>query len=150
MDFLSAKRGVHPAPAQGRRNERHRNPPQSQPRNAPIPPRQRHTDSSYYSSEETPSQYQHDNGYEYNEEQYPDQSSTQWERQPSAHLSEIESVEGSHMGSQQQGDGDYEDYEPDYRLIPAPKRSYGASQNYEGIEEYDEVSCLSRFHRALS
>jgi hypothetical protein len=149
MDFLSAKRGVHPAPAQGRRNDRHRNPPQSQSRNAPIPPRQRHTDSSYYSSEETPSQHQHNNSYEYNEEQYPDQSS-QWERQPSAHLSEIESVEESHMGSQQQGDGDYDGYQSDNRLIPVPKRAHGDSQRYKGVEGYDEVSCRYPLRRAFS
>jgi hypothetical protein len=148
MEFSSAKRGAHPAPAQGRRAERHRNQTQTQSRNSPIPPRQRHTDSSYYSSEETPSQYQHNNSYEYNEEQYPEESS-QWERQPSAHLSEIESVGESHMGSQQQGDGDYES-QSDNRLIQAPKRAYGDRQGYEGVEQYDEVSCLSPFHRALS
>jgi len=135
MDFSSAKRGTQPAPAQSRR---HRNPPQTQSRNAPIPPRQRHTDPTYYHPEDTSSQNNHDT-YGYNADQYPDQSS-QWERQPSAHLSEIESVEESQLGSQQQGDMGYEGYESDNRLIPAP-RSHGDRQNYEGVEQYDEVSC---------
>jgi hypothetical protein len=147
MDFSSAKRGANPAPAQGRRNERHRN--QTQPRNTSIPPRTRHADSTYYQSEEIPSRHQN-NTYDYHEEQYLEQPSTQWERQSSAHISEIESVDESQLGSQQQGDGDYEGYQSDNRLIPAPKRSYGASQNYEGVEEYDEVSHLSPFLRDLS
>jgi hypothetical protein len=54
------------------------------------------------------------------------------------------------MGSQQQGDGDYDGYQSDNRLIPAPKRSYGASQNYEGVEGYDEVSCRYPLRRAFS
>jgi len=137
MDFSSAKRGAHPAPAQGRKNERNRN--QTQPRNIQIPPRQRHNDPTYYHSEETPPR-QTNPTYEYNDDQYPEESSTQWERQPSAHLSEIESVEESHMGSQQQGDGDYEEYQSDNRLVPAP-RSYGDRQRHEGGQQlYDEVS----------
>jgi hypothetical protein len=139
MDFSSAKRGANPAPAQGRRNERHRNQKQTQSRKVPIPPRQRHDETTYYHPEETSSQHSN-NTYDYNDDQYPQESSTQWERQPSAHLSEIESVEESHMGSQQQGDGEYEGYGSDNRLIPAPKRSYGASQNYEKVEGYNEVS----------
>lgn len=148
MEFSSAKRGANPTPGQGRRNEKHRNQPQTQSRNVPVPSRQRHTESTYYPSDKTPSQHQHNNGYEYNEDQYTE-GSTQWERQPSAHLSEIESLDGSHMGSQQQRDGDYEGYQSDNRLIPAPKRSYGDRQSYEGIEQYDEVSCRHLFHRAL-
>ena len=145
MDFSSAKRVAHPAPAQGRKNERNRN--QTQPRNPSIPPRQRHTDPTYYRPDDTSSQHSN-NAYGYNDARYPDQSS-QWERQPSAHLSEIESAEESQMGSQQQGDMGYEGYESDNRLIPAPKRAHGDRQNYEGVEGYDEVSCLSPFHRAL-
>ena len=143
MDFSSAKRGANPAPAQGRRNERHRNQTQPQARNIAIPPRQRHTSSTYYHSEDSPSQHHSD----YNDDQYPAQSS-QWKRQPSAHLSEIESVEESQLGSQQQGDMGYEGYGSDNRLIPA-SRSHGDRQNYEGVGGYDEVSCLSPFHRAL-
>jgi hypothetical protein len=44
------------------------------------------------------------------------------------------------MGSQQQGDGEYEGYGSDNRLIPAPKRAHGDRQSYEGVEEHDEVS----------
>jgi len=44
------------------------------------------------------------------------------------------------MGSQQQGDGDYEEYQSDNRLVPAP-RSYGDRQRHEGGQQtYDEVS----------
>jgi hypothetical protein len=141
MDHSSTKRGVHPAQTQGRKNERHRN--QTQSRNVPIPPRQRHNDTAYYQSEETSSQ--HNNTY-YNDEQYTEQTSTQWDRQPSAHISEIESVDGS---QQQQGDIEYEGYESDNRLIPAPRASYGDRQSYDGGEQsYEEVSwslrCLWR------
>jgi hypothetical protein len=147
MDFSSAKRGANPAPAQGRRNERHRN--QTQPRNTSIPPRPRHADSTYYQSEEIPSRHQN-NTYDYHEEQYLEQPSTQWERQSSAHISEIESVEDNHMGSQQQGDGEYEGYQSDNRLIPAP-RSHGSRQSHRGEEQsYDEVSCRSAFHGVFS
>jgi hypothetical protein len=54
------------------------------------------------------------------------------------------------MGSQQQGEGDYEDYEPDNRLIPAPNRAHGDSQRYEGVEGYDEVSCRYPLRRIFS
>jgi hypothetical protein len=134
MDHSSTKRGVPPAHTQGRKTERHRN--QTQSRNVPIPPRQRHTDTTYYQSEETSSQ--HNNTYDYNDDQYPEQPSTQWERQPSAHISEIESVDGS---QHQQGDIEYEGYESDNRLIPAPRASYVDRQIYGGGEQsYDEVS----------
>jgi len=135
MDFSSAKRGSHPAPAQGRKTERNRNQPQS--RNAPLPPRQRqrHTDTKSYSYEAEPSQH-HNTSYQYIDDQYPESISTQWERQPSAHISEIESVDGS---QQRQGELEYEGYESETRLIQAP-RSQGGRQSYAGVQQsFDEV-----------
>jgi hypothetical protein len=80
----------------------------------------------------------HNNDTYYNDDQYAEQLSAQYDRQPSAHISEIESVDGS---QQHQGDIEYEGYESDNRLIPAPRASYGDRQSYDrGEQSYDEVS----------
>ena len=135
MDFSSNKRGSQPAHAQGRKTERNRNQPQT--RNAPLLPRQRqrYTDTPSHSYDAQTSQH-HNNSYDYIDDQYPESISTQWERQPSAHISEIESVDGS---QQQQGEMDYEGYEFENRLIQAP-RSQGGRQSYAGVQQsFDEV-----------
>jgi hypothetical protein len=67
-------------------------------------------------------------------------------RQLSAHLSEIESVDGI----QQQGDENHEGYESDNRLIQSPRGSHNR-QNEEGVAQpYEEVSCHFRFYQTLS
>lgn len=118
---------------------RHRN--STQPR---VSSRQRPADPIYYTSEVSSTQYQNTSSYD-DQYDYTEQPSAQWERQPSAHLSELDSVEENQMGSQQYQNEEYESMEQDNRLIKAPRGGHrdGRSQ-YEGGEQsqYDEVSFL--------
>jgi hypothetical protein len=123
-----------------------------------APARQRHTDTTYYSVEDTSSQHSNNPIYNY-DNHYSEQPSTQWEefsqaqRAPSAHISELDSVDDGQMGSQgQYGGMEYEDLEPDNRLIPAPKSSYqGDRVNFESSQDdFEEVSLNVLFGDALN